>query len=106
MYIPLREGMSVLDAGARIEPRARSAAGVGGGDARLCKIMRGAARRRVARELARTRGVACESVNAAGASCGHALSILQKLHRGRLRAMGVDGATASIEYARGTTYAR
>ena len=43
------------------------------------------------------------SVLDAGAACGHALGVLQRVHRGRLHAVGVDGSKASVRYARGET---
>ena len=42
------------------------------------------------------------SVLDVGATCGHALAILQARYRNKLRAMGVDGSKASLEYARRT----
>ena len=43
------------------------------------------------------------SVLDAGAACGHALGVLQEVHRGRLHAVGVDGSKASVKYARRET---
>jgi SAM-dependent methyltransferase len=42
------------------------------------------------------------SVLDVGATCGHALAILQARYRNKLRAMGVDGSKASLQYARRT----
>ena len=38
----------------------------------------------------------------AGAACGHALGVLQEVHRGKLHAVGIDGNGASVRYARRT----
>lgn len=43
------------------------------------------------------------SVLDAGATCGHALTILQERHGNKLRAMGVDGSRESMRYARRTS---
>ena len=37
-----------------------------------------------------------------GATCGHALAILQERHRNQLRAVGVDGSRTSVTYAQRT----
>ncbi len=42
------------------------------------------------------------SVLDVGATCGHALAILQERYRNKLRAMGIDGSKASMKYARRT----
>ena len=42
------------------------------------------------------------SVLDVGATCGHALAILQERHRHKLKAVGVDGSKESIKYARRT----
>ena len=42
------------------------------------------------------------SVLDVGATCGHALAILQARYRNKLRAMGVDGSKSSLQYARRT----